>query len=58
MVEYYRQELKFEYVTKYKILKPDYERKCYTLIQEVKGLQEKREDVWLTHLSIDDSSEG
>lgn len=58
LVEYYRQELKFEYVTKYKILKPDYERKCYTLIQEVKGLQEKREDVWLTHLSIDDSSEG
>lgn len=58
LVDYYQKELKFEFVTKYKILKPHFERTCFTLVQEVDGLQENRESVWLTHLPVDDSSEG
>ena len=58
LVDYYQRELKFEFVTKYKILKPHFERTCFTLVQEVEGLQENRESVWLTHLPVDDSTEG
>ena len=58
LVDYYQQELKFEFVTKYKILKPRFERACFTLVQEVEGLQKNRESVWLAHLPVDDSSEG
>lgn len=58
LVDYYQRELKFEFVTKYKILKPHFERTCFTLVQEVDGLQENRESVWLTHLPVDDSLEG
>lgn len=32
LVNYYINELKFRYVSKYKILKPHYERRCYTLV--------------------------
>lgn len=39
LINYYINELKFRYVSKYKILKPHYERKCYTLVQEVESLQ-------------------
>ena len=58
LVDYYQRELKFEFVTKYKILKPHFERTCFTLVQEVDGLQENRESVWLTLLPVDDSLEG
>lgn len=58
LVDYYQRELKFEFVTKYKILKSHFERTCFTLVQEVEGLQENRESVWLTHLPVDDSTEG
>lgn len=44
LVDYYQRELKFEFVTKYKILKPRFERTCFTLVQEVESLQSKRED--------------
>lgn len=44
-------ELKFRYVSKYKILKPHYERKCYTLVQEVESLQYNRESVWKNHIA-------
>lgn len=49
LVNYYINELKFRYVSKYKILKPHYERRCYTLVQEVESLQSNRESVWQTH---------
>ena len=58
LIDYYQRELKFEFVTKYKVLKPHFERTCFTLVQEVERLQKNRESVWLTHLPVDDSSEG
>ena len=51
LVNYYIQELKFRYVSKYKILKPHYERRCYTLIQEVESLHSNRESVWQSHIT-------
>ena len=53
LVNYYINELKFRYVSKYKILKPHYERRCYTLVQEVKSLQSNRESVWKSHMADD-----
>lgn len=49
LVEYYMHELKFNNVTQYKILKPHYERNCYTLVQEVANLQYNRKLVWESH---------
>lgn len=49
LVSYYITELKFRQVSEYTILKPHFERTCYTLIQEVASLQEKRELVWASH---------
>lgn len=49
LVSYYINELKFKYVTNYKILKPHFERTCYTLVQEVDMLQNNREMVWQSH---------
>ncbi|MBE5906832.1 MAG: hypothetical protein E7277_08635 [Lachnospiraceae bacterium] len=57
LVQYYQNELKFNFVTKYKILKPKYERTCLTLVQEVNKLSENRENVWLTHIE-DNLGEG
>lgn len=53
LVNYYINELKFRYVSKYKILKPHYERRCYTLVQEVESLQSNRESVWQSHTTED-----
>ena len=58
LVDYYQKELKFEFVTKYKILKPRFERTCFTLIQEVEDLPRKREEVWLSHMPVDETDEG
>lgn len=58
LVDYYRNELKFTFVTKYKILKPHFERKCFTLIQQVDELESNRDIVWKSHMPVDDSSEG
>lgn len=56
LVNYYINELKFRYVSKYKILKPHYERRCYTLVQEVESLQSNRESVWQSHMTDDTSN--
>ena len=53
LVNYYINELKFRYVSKYKILKPHYERRCFTLVQEVESLQSNRESVWQSHMTED-----
>ena len=53
LVNYYINELKFRYVSMYKILKPHYERRCYTLVQEVESLQCNRESVWQSHTTED-----
>lgn len=58
LVDYYQRELKFEFVTKYKILKPNFERTCFTLVQEVDALQDNRDSVWLTLIPVDDLEEG
>lgn len=58
LVNYYINELKFRYVSKYKILKPHFERRCYTLVQEVEALQENRESVWRSHITDDMSNYG
>ena len=49
LVNYYISELKFHNVTQYKVLKPHYERSCFTLVQEVSELQKNRESVWASH---------
>lgn len=51
LVNYYINELKFRYVTKYKILKPHFERTCFTLVQDVDSLQSNRESVWASHIN-------
>ena len=55
LVDYYIHELKFEYVTKYKILKPHFERSCFTLVQAVNDLELNREQVWASHIAEEDA---
>lgn len=50
LVSYYINELKFEIISKYTILKPNFERTCFTLVQEVSKLEENREMVWQSHM--------
>ncbi len=49
LVLYYMNNLKFRPVTEYTILKPHFERTCYTLVQEVSELLDKRELIWSSH---------
>ena len=49
LVSYYINNLKFRPVSEYTILKPHFERTCYTLIQDVEDLQHKRESIWYSH---------
>ena len=56
LVEYYKNELKFNYVTKYKVLKPRFERTCFTLVQEVKKLEENQRSIWISH-SLEDNED-
>jgi len=50
LVAYYINELKFENISKYTILKPSFERTCFTLVQEVSKLEENREMIWQSHM--------
>ena len=49
LVNYYINEFKFRPVMEYMILKPSFERECYTLVQEVSSLSEKRAMIWSGH---------
>ena len=53
LIQYYSREFKFklvsEYSTEWKILKPHYERSCFTMIQEVADLEKNKEIVWASH---------
>lgn len=49
LVSYYINNLKFRPVSEYTILKPHFERRCYTLIQDVSELSHKRELIWSSH---------
>ena len=49
LVSYYINNLKFRPVSEYTILKPHFERTCYTLIRDVADLPHKRELIWSSH---------
>lgn len=49
LVAYYINDLKFRPVSEYTILKPHFERRCYTLIQDVSELAQKRKLIWASH---------
>lgn len=52
LVSYYMNSLKFRPVSgfsEYTVLKPQFERTCYTLVQEVAELHQRRELIWSSH---------
>lgn len=55
LVEYYKNELKFEEVHGMTILKPAYDFECFSLIQPISMLFGNRESAWIQHSDIDAS---
>lgn len=53
LIEYYKNELKFEEVQNMTILKPHYDFECYSLIQPINKLLENKEAAWIQHSDID-----
>ncbi len=53
LVEYYKNELKFEDVQDITILKPYYDFPCFSLIQAIDRLPEHREAAWIQHSDVD-----
>lgn len=49
LVDYYKNELKFEDVQDMAILKPHYDYNCFSLIQPISLLQENRRAAWNQH---------
>lgn len=49
LVDYYKNELKFEDVQDMVILKPHYDYNCFSLIQPISSLQENRRAAWNQH---------
>ena len=56
LVSYYINSLKFRPVSEYTILKPHFERTCYTLIQDIADLPYKRELIWTSHNQDNETS--
>lgn len=54
LVEYYKNELKFEVVQKFAILKPYYDFKCFSLFQPIRKLLYNREASWVQHSDLDE----
>ncbi len=54
LVEYYKNELKFEDVQNVTVLKPYYDFSCFSLIQETKLLSEHRVAAWIQHSDVND----
>ncbi len=52
LVEYYKNELKFEDVQDITILKPYYDFPCFSLIQEIDKLPMHREAAWIQHSDV------
>lgn len=46
LVRYYKTALKFTDVEDVNIIKPEYDRNCYGLIQSIEDLKRNKEDVW------------
>lgn len=53
LVEYYKNELKFEDIQNMTILKPYYDFECRSLIQPINKLLENKEAAWIQHSDID-----
>lgn len=53
LVEYYKNELKFEEVQGMTILKPSYDFQCFSLIQPISRLLENKEAAWIQHSDIE-----
>ena len=53
LVEYYKNELKFEEVHGLSILKPAYDFECFSLIQPIAALADNRECAWIQHSDIE-----
>ena len=54
LVEYYKNELKFEEVQKLAILKPYYDFKCFSLYQPIHKLLSNRKIAWIQHSDLDE----
>lgn len=54
LVEYYKNELKFEAVQRLTILKPHYDFECFSLFQPIKKLLDNRERSWIQHSDLDE----
>ncbi len=52
LVEYYKNELKFEDVQDVTILKPYYDFSCISLLQEISALSENRNAAWIQHSDV------
>ena len=53
LVEYYKNELKFEEVQGMTIVKPYYDFKCFSLIQSIQKLSDNRTAAWIQHSDIE-----
>ncbi len=53
LVEYYKNELKFEEVQDLTILKPYYDFNCFSLAQRISELAEHRKAAWIQHSDVD-----
>lgn len=54
LVEYYKNELKFETVQRLTILKPHYDFECFSLFQPINKLLDNREISWIQHSDLDE----
>lgn len=55
LVEYYKNEMKFEEVQGMTILKPSYDFQCFSLVQSIGELSEKKKAAWIEHSDIESS---
>lgn len=54
LIDYYKNELKFEDIQTLTVLKPSYDFSCYSLIQPISELSIRREIAWIQHSDIAD----
>ncbi len=54
LIEYYKNELKFEDVQNMTILKPHYDFECYSLVQPINKLLKNKEAAWIQHSDIEE----
>ena len=54
LVEYYKTEFKFEEPNHLSILKPYYDYDCWSLIQPIGQLKDRRKTSWIQHSDMDE----